>query len=496
MKKLLLIIFSVIGCHAFAQNWPVKQLVNDKKADGITFVQIPAFQFAGNRQLAQRGTYQELQLSASFRQQLMAQMPQAIRITIPLSSTQSITCELVKASLGNAKITENNGRVIPNLIIPVLYRGVVSGERQKNNVILTVTDGSVSLLATFFDKAIQIVQADSASPLAYRLYNTTTVQFPAYKMDCGTDESDNARVGTTIPLNGTITNRTNALQDKCVNVYVDCFDSLYQHFGSSRQQTLNYVYELFNLVTTGYINDSINIQLIGINVWTITDPFDQTTRLLARNTLTVYHKDNFWGNLCVGLDWSVGLGGLASGFGLAKATTPNACGVYKAADSTGATCYCDLNFSGNFTGFPTGSTVTQGQLAVTMHEMGHLLGSRHTHWCGWQLTPTVTGAIDSCASVENGPCATVGTTPPPAGGTIMSYCHLLSTSSIIYNNGFGLLPGNTIRNFVRNNTCISNCMMCLINGVFPASQNGDVASIPLLLNGYKQKQTILPDTSD
>ncbi|MFK7784331.1 MAG: M12 family metallo-peptidase [Crocinitomicaceae bacterium] len=79
-------------------------------------------------------------------------------------------------------------------------------------------------------------------------------------------------------------------------------------------------------------------------------------------------------------------------------------------------------------------------VSVVTHEMGHNLGSRHTHWCGWPG-----GAIDDCAPVEPGPSG--GSCPPgpfPAnGGTIMSYCHNV-LGSINFYNGFGFYPNQAI----------------------------------------------------
>jgi len=55
---------------------------------------------------------------------------------------------------------------------------------------------------------------------------------------------------------------------------------------------------------------------------------------------------------------------------------------------------------------------------VVTHEAGHVVGSPHTHNCGWPG-----GALDSCPGYTEGNCLLPG---PPDGnqGTVMSYCHL------------------------------------------------------------------------
>ena len=105
-----------------------------------------------------------------------------------------------------------------------------------------------------------------------------------------------------------------------------------------------------------------------------------------------------------------------------------------------------------------------------MHEMGHLLGAHHTKWCGWKLTsnPDTYGTLDSCGVIE-GTCPQ-GPATGSGGATIMSYCVTdYITNYVNYNNGFGLLPGNAIRNFIDQTTCLLNCSDCF--GWLPPRKN-------------------------
>ena len=83
---------------------------------------------------------------------------------------------------------------------------------------------------------------------------------------------------------------------------------------------------------------------------------------------------------------------------------------------------------------------------VMAHELGHLLGSQHTHACVWNNNGT---ALDGCAGYTEGNCSTPGV--PSNGGTVMSYCHLTS-AGINLTKGFGTQPGNLIRNKVATRT--------------------------------------------
>lgn len=84
--------------------------------------------------------------------------------------------------------------------------------------------------------------------------------------------------------------------------------------------------------------------------------------------------------------------------------------------------------------------------------MGHSLGSYHTHTCHWPIdpnNPSIIGAIDSCYYAE-GNCFSGW--QPNYHGTIMSYCHL--TGAIDFTQGFGPLPGDTIRYWFSVASCI------------------------------------------
>ena len=462
------------------------------KARQVPFPKMPAFSFIADKNIFRQGTYQLLRLDKSFSQQLLQQRPDAMQITIPLSNNQTITCELIKFSLGNIKFTENRDGIINNPTIPITYRGIVSGEQNKNTVTLTVNEDYLALVVSMTDKVIQVTKADETGTTDYRLYNSAKIQFPASPLNCGTDETPAAKTSSGIDLTGGQTPL--AVQDKCVNVMVDCSDSMFQWRSSNRQQVINYVYELFNSVATGYFNDSVNVQITTINIWTTASPYVAATREAALSQVAAYWQDNFFGNICVGLDYSLnstsGRSGLAGDIGRVKAVTTNTCPAYTATKS--ACCYCDMNYSVVVSNFPTGPNTTQQQVYLTMHEMGHLLGAHHTKWCGWKLTsnPDTFGTLDSCGVIE-GSCVQ-GPPPPGNGATIMSYCvtSTLNGNFVGYYNGFGLLPGNAIRNFIDQSPCIMLCVDCFGFTSQP-SNNNDYAFYnkgPVIIPGNKSRE--------
>jgi hypothetical protein len=477
MKKYVsFLLLAAVFTQGFSQDWRVNKMVQAKKSVGTIFEKIPAFRLIGDQKLPGHGIYQQLRLDPTFLNSILQNKPGAMQIILPLSNRNSIICELVRFSLGNVNFTENNNATIDNVKKPVTYRGIVAGEQSKNNVMLTVNADYVSLLVVMNDKNLQVTQADEMDKSLYRLYNSAEVKFPSIRVDCGTKEKSNLTADLGIDLSGVY--RPGAVQDKCVNVFIDCFDSLFQFCNSNRQQTINFVYELYTSATTGYYNEGVNLQITTINIWTTADPYRGDTRENALADLATYWKDNFWGNICVGLDFGkAARAGVADDIGRVKAVSANTCPAYdySGGKTQSACCYSDLNYNVTVQGFPTGLNTTQSQVYSVMHEMGHLLGVNHTKWCGWKLTtnPDTFGALDSCGPVE-GTCAK-GLPPGSGGATIMSYCTNGSTPNdfVGFNNGFGLLPGNALRNFVDLSVCIINCSDCF--GSLNRSTNDELA---------------------
>lgn len=89
------------------------------------------------------------------------------------------------------------------------------------------------------------------------------------------------------------------------------------------------------------------------------------------------------------------------------------------------------------------------------HELGHSMGSHHTHACVWNGNDT---AIDGCSTSYGG--CTTPTYQPFGEGTIMSYC------GANFAAGFGEQPANAIIQHINNSTCLgSDCINSCINTV-------------------------------
>jgi hypothetical protein len=191
-------------------------LVTVKKQTSARFTVLPVFSFVASKTLSQRGTYQQLKLDPSFLDQLMHQRPEALQLSIPVSKSKNIVCDLVQFSLGNIKYTENNDGIIDNVKIPVTYRGTVSGEQAVNNVMLTVNEDYLSLVVSMEDKVLQFTKAGETDKAMYRLYNSATLQFPVVPVECGNRDNPARTTANGISINGERTPSPLAVQDKCI----------------------------------------------------------------------------------------------------------------------------------------------------------------------------------------------------------------------------------------------------------------------------------------
>lgn len=224
---------------------------------------------------------------------------------------------------------------------------------------------------------------------------------------------------------------------RCVRYYWEVNYNIYQDKGNL-VNTTNYITGLFNQSATLFDNDGIDVTLSELFIWDQTSPY---TGPGSGNFLDQFgtNRTTFNGDLAHLLGYGGG-GGIAWLNSLCNGQTR-----FRMA-------YSGINSS--YSAVPTYSWSTM----VVTHEAGHNMGSNHTHACVWNGNST---AIDGCgptasSSYVEGTCPTGPIPTPAVGGTIMSYCHLLSTG-INLANGFGPQPAAVIVNRVNVSSCLSTC---------------------------------------
>lgn len=222
---------------------------------------------------------------------------------------------------------------------------------------------------------------------------------------------------------------------KCVTVYMEVNNDIYNGLGGYNP-ALQFALGSFNEVSVLYANESIDIKLREVLIWQSASPYTGSS---SGQQLSLFMNNayGFTGNIGIMIDW-LGDGGM----GYVGTMCQNKYNV----------CYAGVR--SYYENVPTYSTTVH----FMAHEIGHVIGSEHTHDCIWNGNNT---GIDRCAQAYD-PANFADCTPPAplpgfGGGTIMSYCHLPAASSVGFANGFGPQPGDVLRNRVGAAPCIQVC---------------------------------------
>jgi hypothetical protein len=390
--------------------------------------------------------YQALQLNEQKFASLRQQAPANLQLELPFENHQ------LKLQLKKVKITSDNFSVIEALPNgnrravdysgAVFYQGKIEGMSSSFATISIVNDQVSGIIADNKSNIILgAIENNGRATNEYALYREPDLQINS-PMNCFTSD---------IPVDGPPANNTTARIDAVgepVDIYFECDYKFYQDKGSNTINVINYVLSFFNNTSLLYANENVKIQVSQILVWTTMDP-EAAAGLNTSSACLTSFSNRMLSTTYIG-DYAHFLSTRGLGGGVAWLLS-NPCG---------ASIYnrCAVSAIDNtYSNFPTFSWTVE----VVTHELGHNLGSHHTHWCGWPG-----GAIDNCGpsagyGYENGPAGSCSGAPSPTGGgTIMSYCHLVA-AGINFTKGFGPFPGQAVRDVVTAAACFGTCRMTI-----------------------------------
>lgn len=387
--------------------------------------------------------YQMLRLNNVELTKIMTDQDFALSLTVPGINGGSYTIELGQYDFRSDGFTVHvndgtqQGKDMHNLP-GLFYRGVVKD-----------IPGSIAAFSFYNDKVYGLFSipgvgnfvVGSNSETAdehYILFNSADFLHPDQAPKCGTDELQGAN--SLMSMARTTTKVGEKIYNTCTQVKVyEAVDYYTYKKKLSIDNTTKYIAALFNLQSMMYKNEGILLSLKYLEIYTdsTTDPYHNITSSDSHDWLTVFGnhvQNNMHGANLAMLFTTVQryMGGVA--------WLGTMCSGYNAGNGSGPYAFCNVD------GFaPTFSTLNYyWDVNVTVHEMGHNLNSPHTHACYWNGNNT---AIDGCYTVE-GSCGIPTPQYPAAGGTMMSYCHLVSGVGINFSNGFGPQPGDQIRRFL------------------------------------------------
>lgn len=370
---------------------------------------------------------------------IVAEKPEYLQIAIPYNNKEvEVVLYKVQIHTNDFQIDTDKARNV-KIEAGVHYRGIINGNINSIasfNFFKGEMNGIVS--SNELDNLNIGKLKDAVNRNDYIIFSDSKLKKPL-SFECGVTESASPEVEA---VERTV---NNVASTRCVTVYFELDYSAYQNSGSDLTTTSNWFSSIFNNVQTLYTNEGITTALKSLFIWTSLDPYEAGTSSTEYLNAFIATRTAFNGDLAhlVSLN-AGGFGGLAYLNGL--------CGSNK---------YGYSDIYSTFSTVPTYSWTVQ----VITHELGHQMGSQHTHACAWNGNNT---AIDGCGPLRGyveGTCAQA-IVPYAAKGTIMSYCHLVSGVGILFTNGFGPQPAARILGKVEAATCLStDCIDTCTNGV-------------------------------
>ncbi|MGB1076435.1 MAG: M12 family metallo-peptidase, partial [Flavobacteriales bacterium] len=239
---------------------------------------------------------------------------------------------------------------------------------------------------------------------------------------------------------------------QCIEVAIDIDHYTYGTFGDDCQAAADWGLAALAGVDGIYrteLNDLVSMSATYVHVWETPEPWASTTNN-AGSMLTEF-KDE-WNN-----DANLSLVNRDLVHLMTRRTNTGTGGIAY----VGVVCAFPTFSYGFSADMDGGSSYTAGTYAwnlnVIAHELGHNLGSNHTHWCGWS-----SGPIDNCANLEesspgDGICDSYTNNPTAQVGTIMSYCHAISGGSVVL-EFHPTVENEALIPFINNNNgCIGTC---------------------------------------
>lgn len=266
----------------------------------------------------------------------------------------------------------------------------------------------------------------------------------------------------------------------CLELYVEVDFQSYQDLGSSTTAVTSWVSSIIMPVASSFEKVGIPLSISEVFIWTTQDPYTGDDPLTVLNQFTDNRQNNYNGRVAQLLTTRPIGGGIADGIG-------GLCGSYP---GTPAPFMVAGNLETTVAPLPNYSAAVQ----LVAHELGHIIGSRHTHACVWNGNNT---QIDDCGNeyaVANGlfPEGDACFDPqnpvsPPAGaGTIMSRCELTS-AGIDLSIGFDEQVG-VLLNAAYNATTCQTGVVC---SQYPPDNDGCAGAIPVPV-----KNACVPDVYD
>ncbi|MFT6335473.1 MAG: PKD repeat protein [Halioglobus sp.] len=296
----------------------------------------------------------------------------------------------------------------------VFYRGIMKDVKE-SFVSLSILNNSIHMTISNSSDNYEINKIDNNLYAAYKVSDSKHSQ----ETGCSFDEfhqNENVKIKEDQGERST---------GDCIEVYIECdFDSFLKN-GSNVQNTEDWALAIMNEVEILYENEGVPLVVSDILVYDVTDPYIGGSSAGEMLGIMGGVVGDYDGRLAHVFSTRPVGGGVAF-LNVLCATNNGSWGPFAVSGSMNT----------NIVPFP----VYSWNVGVVAHELGHNIGSRHTHDCVWNGNNT---QIDDCGPEASYVTDCYDSANPilPTSGTIMSYCHLIGGIGINLNNGFGPQPG-------------------------------------------------------
>lgn len=438
MKIYLLIILGFVLAHqTFAQKRQSElgRIISSKKkallssSEILHDILIPKKKFKkSGEHIYDSAMFYEFNLSMS--KQINLFSSELIRLKIPYQQKALSYLDLELFRVDNLFYDEHSSKTKSNSSAQH-YRGIIKGYENTSLVAISICADQIAGLISIENIGNFVLGKMSNSDL-HVIYNaeefSSKISWTCYK---NKSEYPSAK----------LVNQSNNLKsNKAVNnigVFFEVDYDTYVHFSQNETLVYEYVYCQFNQVAAIYQNEGLLLSISDTYIHKSPDNFTpwDLNEFAAR-------RPNFNGDIAFLINYE----------------PPNSGGGTANFEGLCVKPYAIGGLTYSFENYP----IFSNNVNTITHEIGHILGSQHTQDCVWNNNCTAIDGCwpdrftyDYCDNIVS--CATAAI-PGINQGTIMSYCHLIPfTVGINFSLGFGLQPGNRIRNFV-GNSCLVSCV--------------------------------------
>jgi hypothetical protein len=402
---------------------------------------------------------QQVKLSLVDLHELFIQNPSKVALTLNIDGiSQSLLLKEKQLFSENYFIQLSTGeKIIPEKFH--FYRGTINGDE---NTFATMMVGKdfISVMSSNEKGNFEINKAKDGT---YSFVKSNKNE----NLSCANDDGDDHHFE-----NHNEKNHSRLSSANCLELYLEVDNAAYIANGSNTANTQVWVNNIFNNVTTLYENYDVPIVISSTFIWTTADPFASAANVTAMRSAFITRL--------IGLGTANKIGYLLSTRNLGGGISNGIGGFCNAMNAYPGPCALSTSLSTSVAAYPTYSYSVQN----VAHELGHVMGLRHSHACVWNGTNT---QIDDCGNViaansgntPEGSCfnSVSPILPGASGGTIMSNCNNLAGQNINFSVGFGPIIGDALfLNFV-NASCTTgtNC------GIIPPNNDDCLDAIPITL---------------